>query len=289
MNSNDRLDNYRLIALLGKGQSGGVWSAIRDNDGHGVTALKIFKGKNDAETRVRHEYEMATQFDHPNILRPTEMKKLDEYWTLIMPICEGLSVEGVAGFLSEKLMWMLIRDIASALSYIHNKGYVHADVKPSNILWTGKKFMLTDFSSCRKCCEPVEVEKTATDGSSFRYRAPETAALEFVPACDVWSLGATAFCLFMGCDVFNGHGGSVQKPNSPIPFMRKDRRELSELVSHCLAFGIEQRPTAAEICAIADTQLTRTAKQTASRPHKQVAENQDDIYADDFWPEKMID
>ena len=57
-------------------------------------------------------------------------------------------VEAAAGCFREKMIWELIEAVSGALSEIHGKEYGHFDVKPSNILWDGKRFILD-----KKCPE----------------------------------------------------------------------------------------------------------------------------------------
>lgn len=283
MNSNDVLGNYKLQNLLGRGQSGEVWSAI----GNEVVALKIFDCTDNAKRLAEREFSMATKFNHPNILRPTSVCELSGRTVIVMPLCKGRSVDGVAGFVGEENIWRLILHISSALTEIHQQGYAHCDVKPSNILWTGEKFLLSDFSSCRQIGKDAENLDVADDKSSFRYQAPEAAAHRIAPASDVWSLGASVFHLFMGVPVFCGLGGRAQTSQSPIPYMRKECKALSQLISDCLRYDPAERPTAEHVANLAETQLRKWPNRAAIRPKRATQTAQSAVPTECFWPGEM--
>ena len=279
------LGNYKLVLKLGAGCSGEVWSAISTASGQAV-ALKIFRNGRTAKSVVENEYEMATRVVHPHILKPTCICQISDYWVMEMPLCMGRSMDEVAGYMSVKHIWQLLHDMASALSALHQVNIGHLDVKPSNILYDGHRFLLSDFGSCSEISGEQSPERVISDHSSYRFDSPELIKGEYTVACDIWSLGATVFHLFMGCDVFNGLGGRVQKETSPLPYMRKNLPVLSELVIRCLAFDSHQRPTALEIVELAQDQLKQTVSVTKERSLKKRSEGISSC-CDDFWPEVM--
>lgn len=185
-------------------------------------------------------------------------------------------VEAAAGCFREKMIWELIEAVSGALSEIHGKEYGHFDVKPSNILWDGKRFILD-----KKC-----PEETASDSSSFRFDAPELNT-QRCSASDIWSFGATVFYLYMGCYVFNGLGGKGQHCDSPIPYMRKSLPKLSKLVQECLEFDPEKRPTAEEINSIARAELEKVNAYSPQRSLKQGRKNSNQAGNMEFWPDIM--
>ena len=282
-----QLGAYRLVSLLGKGKSGEVWSAISEKNNQAV-ALKIFRGGTKAHSMALHEYEKATRWSHPNLLEPLELCGFDGHWGMVMPLCVGRSVDGVAGYVQEKHIWQLLHDVSTALFVLHQQGWGHFDVKPSNILWDDSQFLLSDFGSCRKV-GMVGVETLVTsDNSSYRFDAPELTCGIQCEASDIWSLGATVFYLFMGCHVFYGLGGRAQKQESVVPYMRKNLPDLSALIGRCLAYDYRLRPTADEIRELSRLQLEEGKWMKENRALKQeecVLDKVNDTMA--FWPEEM--
>lgn len=285
---NGMVGGYRLVGRVGCGCSGEVWSAIDAATG-GVAALKIYRGGEDVRPYAEYEYSAALRFRHANILRPLSMFEADGCPVIVLPYCQGRAVDGVAGYMSEFQIWRLLGDVSGALTEMHAGGYGHFDIQPSNILWTGRSFMLSDFGSCRPA-DGVPSRHAADDPSSFRFEAPEVSAGSYALPGDVWSLGATAFCLYMGTRVFNGLGGRAQHRDSPLPYMRKSMPELSELVCRCIDYEPSRRPSAAEVCRIAAENIARCEERNPVRRRMPDA-GRSRAAADgaDFWPERMND
>ena len=188
--------------------------------------------------------------------------------------------------MKEETVWEILREMASALAALHQEQAGHFDVKPSNILYGKGHFWLTDFGSCRQLgSNPEKRELLSDDDSSYRFDAPERIRGTETLASDIWSLGATAFNLFMGCHVFNGMGGRSQHEGSPLPIMRKELPMLSNLVCRCLAFNPQERPSAQEIFDIADEYLKAYKESNKGRPRK--IKESDATKSADVWPDEM--
>jgi len=286
---NQWIGKYKLISLLGTGLSGEVWSAVSMVSNEAV-AIKIFRKNTVPESQIKYEYSMATKVRHPNLLRLFSLEKIEGFWVMEMPLCMGRSVDGIVGYMSEHHAWNLIYDIASALSALHLVGMGHFDVKPSNILWDGQRFVIADFGACRKLDISQKECLVASDDSSYRFDAPELMKGVCVSASDIWSLGATVFNLLMGCHVFNGLGGRAQLENSPVPYMRKNMPVLSEWIVRCLAYDYKLRPTASEIVAISGKQMN---VQSLKRRERILRKEEDLIASVEnktyFWLEDMVE
>lgn len=279
------IGNAKLLQLLGRGESGEVWSALTHKEA--VVALKIYKGEDEVKAKAEYEYNMACSFKHDNIIRPSAISSYASHPIITLPYCEGRSVDGIAAHFSEVMIWKLIQNISSALSEIHQSGYAHLDVKPSNILWDGQKFILSDFGACTKLGN-ITPSDTATDTSSYKFDAPE---LNNQPhsASDIWSLGATVFYLYMGCYVFNGLGGRAQHNDSPLPYMRKSLPVLSKLVQECLSYNYTQRPTAVQIFKTAVEECRRLETIPIVRKIRQEINKNTKSSNADFWSDDMIE
>jgi serine/threonine protein kinase len=273
------LGNYKLINLLGRGQGGELWAAV-NKEGVAI-ALKCFTPDASVIT-AESEFHRGKTLNHPNILSPLSFEVIEEAAVITMPLCEGRSVDNIIGYCTEAVAWKLILEIGSALTYLHARNLCHGDVKPSNILWTGKAFLLTDFGSCFESGSG----RSAGDSSSFLFAAPDNIKTE---KSDIWSLGASVFNLVMGSMVFNGLGGKAQRRDSPIPYMRKSMPELSEFVMSCLSYDPSIRPSASEIVSLAEQNIKRIEDVNIMRPLKQnVLISEADEYGS-FWPDKMED
>ena len=271
------MKSFKKITLLGSGICGDVWACL--DSGGQVLAVKFFKRDPRA---AENEFRTGMSLSHPNILRPIEFGILEGTPVMTMPFLEGRSVENLAGFVSERIAWQLMRDIASVMVYLYGKGLCHGDIKPSNILWNGKDFLLGDWGACCRLGDKT----LESDQSSFQYCPPEKNKTD---KSDIWSLGASVFFLVMGSPVFSGLGGRAQKKESNVPLMRKSLPELSACIKACLSYFPEDRPSAADLVAIAEEQLKRCDSQ---RPVRQLKPYSQPSISDphaDFWPEVMID
>ena len=105
---------------------------------------------------------------------------------------------------------------------------------------------------------------------------------------DVWSLGASAFNLINGSFVFNGRGSVMQKENTKIPSLRRDiySEELSDVISKCLSYNPQDRPSPKELIVVAKRMLEKSyVKEHKINTFKN--NNPTNIH-EDIWPEKMI-
>ena len=270
------LGGYKLLNILGKGLSGEVWAALGKDKT--VVALKIFASGTSLEA-VESEFRTGAQMNHRNILSPLSFFSSEGVNVIVMPLCNGRSVDNAAGYYSEQATWKLILDISSAIAYLHSGNFCHADIKPSNILRRDKDFFLADFGSCFE----MGTNTSAGDVSSYIYSAPEK---NRTSESDIWSLGASVFFLVTGTQVFGGLGGKAQKRDSVIPFLRRSMPELSEFVIRCLAFEPSDRPTAVEAISLAESNLCRLSETKAIRPKRNGVLPGRNEY-EDFWPETM--
>lgn len=277
-----QIKNYQLKNLLSKGDHSEVWASLSSQGD--ICALKIFVSE--YVDSAKKEYNNVLNFKHPNILSPIAFLSDEKINAMVLPYCQGRSVDAVAGFIDETLLWQLIRDVSGALRYIHSQGWIHLNIAPSNILWNGTSFLLTDFGTCTAA--DVATDGIVVENESYQYAAPERVSKPSY-ACDIWSLGATVFHLFMGCHVFNGLGGSVQQSHSPLPYMRKTMPAMSELVMACLEFNPSDRPTASTIFEKASEEIIKLQLQQKVRLQKPRALKKSHDYSCEFWPDDMIE
>lgn len=269
------MDRYSKIALIGRGRDSEVWSAI-DRDSGEAVVLKIYSC--DDGSRALKVFEACSGFSHACLLRPMRHFMFEGRPVLVMPLCTGRSVDGLAGYLSESSLWRLLRDVSGALAAIHAGGSTHLEVNPSHILLSGDgRFML---SGCGN---------SGAAQAGYMFDAPEHAAGKGSSASDIWSLGASAFNLMLGTYPFNGMGGRTQRPDSPLPFMRQSLPELSGTVCRCLSFDPASRPSASELSSVSERNLERLLSSGPSRPLREnSAAKPATFLTGDYWPDPMI-
>ncbi|MCO5569211.1 hypothetical protein L7F22_022921 [Adiantum nelumboides] len=144
------------------------------------------------------------------------------------------------------------RSILQGLSYLHQSGIVHCDIKCHNILLGSSGVKIGDFGAARR------LEEASTSGGNLRgtplWMAPEVAqGAEAMPASDIWSLGCTVVEMLQGRPPW-GHVGSVEaalfkigcsKENPPLPEFIS--AEAKDFLSRCMQRDASARWTAAEL------------------------------------------
>src|SRR6266513_1348995 len=145
-------DRYEILSAVGAGGMGFVYSARHLTLGH-VVAVKVLPLEVAAsEMRLRRfqqEAALAASLAHPHIVPVYDFGVRAGITFLIMPFVRGRTLEGMLARERPSLDAALrvAREIGAALDHAHERGVVHRDVKPSNILIDGDtgRAMLTDF------------------------------------------------------------------------------------------------------------------------------------------------
>jgi serine/threonine-protein kinase len=150
----DRLGDYELEGMIGRGSMGTVYRARRRAGGP-LVALKVVRwaGEDQVVERLRQEAAAIAGLDHPNILGVVDLVADEHGLVIAMHLADGGSLADVLGSrrrLSPQEGAELAAKVADALAAAHALGLVHADVKPSNILLDGAgEPLLSDFGLSR--------------------------------------------------------------------------------------------------------------------------------------------
>ncbi len=200
-------ERYEIVERAGSGSFGTVWKAY-DEMSERVVAVKVLHGQHSHSQerfgRFCRGARVMQELAHANIVRVLDSVSEDRgYLFFVMEFVNGTNfAEGIRkGTLHESVLYVVMQ-VAEALVYAHNKGVIHRDVSPDNILVTHNKCAkLSDFDLARL---PESTGGTRTEPlGKFLYSAPE--ALEDAQSvdarCDVFSLGMTAVFGFAGRDL----------------------------------------------------------------------------------------
>jgi serine/threonine-protein kinase len=243
-------DRYDILREVGSGGTATVYLA---NDLHlqRKVALKVLKPDLVATVgshRFLHEIRVTANLQHPHIVPLFDSGKANGFLYYVMPFVEGESLRDRitrAGQLSVSEAARLLRDIADGLAAAHSIGIVHRDVKPGNVLISGRHAMISDFGLA-KAVREARAPNTLTAlgvalGTPF-YMAPEQATRERVDhRADIYAFGAVAYELLTGRPPFTGrHPQQVLTAHvTETPAPLSERRasvtpELEHLVMRCL-------------------------------------------------------
>jgi hypothetical protein len=207
---------YTIDRELGRGGMATVFLA-HDRDGVEV-ALKLLNpdlGSTIGADRFRREIRVAGQLQHPNILGVLDSgvaeiaPGVDFLW-FTMPFVRGVNVwerfEQAGAFAPDEVV-RIGRAVADALAFAHEKGVVHRDIKPDNILLEGDRVLVADFGVARAVSE-VHEKLTATGMvvGTPTYMSPEQASgeREIDGRSDVFALACVLYELLAGEAPFDG-------------------------------------------------------------------------------------
>ncbi|MGZ6644456.1 MAG: serine/threonine-protein kinase, partial [Solirubrobacteraceae bacterium] len=180
------LAGYRIEAPIGRGGMGVVYRAEQLRLGRKV-ALKLLApelAENEGfRARFEHESRLAAVLDHPNIVPLFEAGEVDGLLFISMRYVEGTDLRELlsrVGRLDPERALAIAAQVASALDAAHERGLVHRDVKPGNILIASdsaadrpEHCYLTDFGLTKDTSSPVELTATGTFVGTIDYIAPE--------------------------------------------------------------------------------------------------------------------
>jgi serine/threonine-protein kinase len=193
---------YQIEDVAGSGGMGIVYRATQIALGRRV-ALKLIAADLARDPsfreRFKREWLTAASIDHPNVIPLYEAGEADEHLFIAMRYVEGLDLAALITrepSLDPGRAVSIVAQIASALDAAHQKGLVHRDVKPANILIAGQDdhVYLTDFGLTKSASSQSALTKTGMFVGSLDYTAPEQIRGEAADArTDVYSLGCVLY------------------------------------------------------------------------------------------------
>ncbi|WP_457637421.1 serine/threonine-protein kinase [Oceanithermus sp.] len=280
-------DDFKLKLLLGMGKTAQVYLAEAP-DGLEV-ALKLPRKEVREDERLSRmfaqEVRLALGLRHPNLLRGFAGKPFgDRAFVALEYMPEGtletLIHKNHSFTVEEALSY--IRQITSALIYLHGRGIVHQDVKPSNVFLDNKVAKLGDFGAARTKDNQNPFERA---GSPF-YMAPELFRGQAAsPASDAYSLGVLAYELLLGRRPFYGDSfdalmaAHLTQAPPPLPANGLPPK-LQERLRGLLAKDPEKRTPLDKLLR------TLTGQQTVEIAPKAVKAKEQPWYRKLFWRKK---
>jgi serine/threonine-protein kinase len=249
----DRFEGHVVDAPLGHGGYAIVYLA-HDAAGLGrVVALKVLDDRHRQPAqiaRLQREFDFAHRLDHPHIVKVYEC---GPGW-LAMELVDGGTV---AKLQTRADRLTALAQIALALDYAHQRGIVHCDVKPSNILvslpFSVRGAVLIDFGVAHAVAEEVG-RRPAHIEASLPYSAPELLHGHAPSAAtDEYALACTAFELITGSPPFTATtsmGLVDQQLNAPPPRLSRKIDWLPHAFDSIMAKALAKSPdTRYETCA----------------------------------------
>ncbi|SOS77369.1 calcium-dependent protein kinase 2 [Plasmodium sp. gorilla clade G1] len=201
-------DKYIIDEKLGQGTYGCVYKGIDKvtNQLYAIKEEKKDRLKN--INRFFQEIEIMKKLDHPNIVKLYETYENDNYIYLIMELCSGRELfDSIIenGSFTEKNAATIMKQIFSAIFYLHSLNIVHRDLKPENFLFQSESkdslLKIIDFGLSKNLGTG---EFTTTKAGTPYYVAPQVLDGKYDKKCDIWSSGVIMYTLLCGYPPFYG-------------------------------------------------------------------------------------
>ncbi len=201
-----RLGPYEILAPLGVGGMGEVYRA-RDTRLERDVAVKVIpeaaRGEPDASARFKREALALSRLNHPNIEMVLDVGEERDTAYIVLELVPGetLAARIARGRVPEREAAEIGAQVAEALAEAHERGVVHRDLKPGNVMVTPKgRVKVLDFGLARMAQAPSEETPTAaltqvgTTTGTLAYMAPEQLLGQFVDArSDLYALGVVLY------------------------------------------------------------------------------------------------
>lgn len=256
--SGQKIPGYRLLGKLGAGAMATVYKARQLNLDR-LVAIKVLPRKFSQNPqfieRFYAEGRAAAQLNHPHIVQAYDVGKAGEYHYFVMEYVDGRTVyDDIVKHkrFKEAEAIEITRQVAQALGHAHERGIIHRDVKPKNVMITKEGVVkLADMGLARAMSdkEAAEAEAGKAFGTPF-YISPEQirGETDVGAEADIYSLGATLYHMVTGNVPFDGknptsvmHKHLKADPVPPDQVNPQLSGGISEVIEMMLAKKREQR------------------------------------------------
>lgn len=270
---------YDRLEHIGEG-SYGLVIKVKPKLTDEIRAMKIISKQNIIfgvkESDILTEIKILKSLDHPNIIKIFEFFKDENFYYIINEYCEEgdlltkLDLQANKNF-NEKTACNIMKQILSAVGYLHSRKIIHGDLKLENILVDKSPYKSGNYKSLtssnlsyEKCdlfdiklidfgCSKIfskEFDMTDIIGSAC-YLAPEVLKNDFNESCDIWSCGVILYVLLSGKMPFTGESEeeileNVSKGQVDLSHKEflKVSLEAKDLICKLLTYNPKERPNA---------------------------------------------
>lgn len=248
-----QIGQYEIGEPLARGGMSEIYRGRHSRLGREV-AIKILPAglATEADFRVRFEHEARAiaSLRHENIVQVFDFGDVGGTYYMVMEFIDGQDLgtrmnqqKGLP--LAE--VAQISRQIGSALDYAHQQGFVHRDVKPSNVMLAGQRAVLTDFGIAKLRAGDTGATKTGMLMGTLNYIAPEQirSSGEVDYRADIYSLGVMLYQMLVGELPFSGDNpGNIMMAHlqQPPPDPRDLLPDLPLGVALAILQALEKEP-----------------------------------------------
>jgi beta-lactam-binding protein with PASTA domain len=248
---------YTLVRRIGSGGMADVWLA-RDTELGRDVALKVlhqnFARDEEFVNRFRLEASAAAGLQHPNVVAVYDRGSFEDTYYIAMEYVEGSPLRDlISRGLSVSEAIEVTRQVLAAAGFAHDRGFVHRDLKPMNVLIDRSgRVRVTDFGIAR--ADNSEITRTGSVLGTAQYLSPEQAqGFAVTRASDLYSIGVILFEMLTGRVPFDGDNAVAiamkqvsEKPPAPSSLNPAVTPALESVVLRALAKDPTNRYSSAE-------------------------------------------
>lgn len=239
------LGQYKILDAIGQGGMGRVFRAEHVMMGREVAIKVLPRDKSTPETEAafRREIRMLGRLDHDNLVRALDAGHDGKVYYLVTELIDGLDLRKQVrrfGVLDEAAAASVATQAARGLAYAHDKGLVHRDVKPGNLLVTPEgRVKVLDLGLAGSVMEDESTRLGRVVGTMDymapeQIRAPDAAG----PAADIYGLGCTLYFALVGDVPFPG-GTREEKARRHLTETPPPIRRFAPQASAAFCFIVE--------------------------------------------------
>lgn len=257
--------------LIGKGTYGRVYIALNATTGEMIAVKQVERPRTDSDREdsrqkgvvaaLKSEIDTLKDLDHPNIVSYLGFEETPKFLHLFLEYVPGGSIASVLrkyGKLEEATIKFFVNQVLSGLSYLHERGVLHRDLKGDNLLVSlDGTVKISDFGTVRRSDDIYNnVEGMSLQGSVF-WMAPEVVSLSkkgYSAKVDIWSLGCVVLEMFAGRRPWSDDeaiqamfkiGKEGRAP--PVPPDVRLSQEATHFLKCCFQLDPSCRPTASRL------------------------------------------
>ena len=255
--SDDRIGGYRYVRTIHPGHTSVVMEVVQEGTQRRFALKQLLASRAEDRDEYRafmHEAKLGMELRHPNLIRVHDIVKDRVQPYFVMELFGGqhlkLSIARPSVYpLPTRQLHRIIEQATLALSYMHEKGWVHRDVKPENILFNKSgEVRVIDYALARRVASgflklfsgkvPRQGTRTYISPEQIRCEAP-------APSSDIYSLGITCYELACGRPPFRANSSQelLEKHlnERPLPVTNHNKRVTPEFNDLVLKM-IQKRP-----------------------------------------------
>lgn len=246
MPSDIKINGFEIVSELGEGGMATVYLAKQISLNR-LVAIKVFHSELAKDPNIKQRFldegKMAGSFSHKNILQIFDTTENNGRYFIIMEYVRGGTLKEMLATTKKGLdkheASSLALQLAAALAYAHEKGIIHRDIKPDNILLREDGSpVISDFGIAKDLASTANLTNTGMFIGTAYYTSPEQFGGDASAQSDLYSLGILFYEMLTKSRPFEANDPlavALKHASDPIPALPSDRKEFQPIIEKLCA------------------------------------------------------